>query len=452
MTIPLEFNQKPVRVAMSATSKTIPFARKVIALAGAALLLQTVSQAQLNEITVSRSPSLAIPDLAFIQDQITVNAPAGKLIETVDLTYNFSHQWPADLSIDLQSQEGGFEGSFDLRPPPAPSGQGFSPRQFQGYVRTFEGLTGFQGESASQTFTLSAVDQAGIDSGILNSWSITIHYLQTPTISQVILSSNIAQTALIPTAITIIGANFTFLSHNNPGNARVTITGPGAPWDFPVPPNITQTGNTVSITAFFGNNPGNFAVTITNPSGANVSAPFTLVAPGPPDVVSMAPDSFQATGTPHTVDVRGSSFIDSQQQRLQVSLQGPGGANIIIPQGQIIGSGGGLVRFSHAFVPGDEGDWTLTLTTAFGSDSIAFTVVGEVQPTLEIVREGDMVKVSWPSELIGWILHRTANPAGGWAPVLGTPPIEGGKYVRRYPIDMPEPPLKGVFLYRLQRQ
>ena len=114
-----------------------------------------------GQFTQTRSPSLAITDNTTVSDAITVadSGTATSVTVAVDIT----HTYIGDLKIDLIAPDGTTELVRSR------SGGGTDDID-QTYTPDFEG------ESIAGTWTLRIRDNANLDSGTLNSWTLTINH------------------------------------------------------------------------------------------------------------------------------------------------------------------------------------------------------------------------------------------------------------------------------------
>ena len=123
-----------------------------------------------GQFTQTRSPSLAITDNTTVSDAITVadSGTATSVTVAVDIT----HTYIGDLKIDLVAPDGTTKMLHNR------SGGGTDDID-QTYTPDFEG------ESIAGTWTLRIRDNANLDSGTLNSWTLTINHGSTTTASPV---------------------------------------------------------------------------------------------------------------------------------------------------------------------------------------------------------------------------------------------------------------------------
>lgn len=143
--------------------------------------------------TFSASPALPVPDLSTVMHTITVPPTAG-VVADLDVALNISHTWVGDLIVTLT--HGATTVTIVDRPGRSTSGAGCSQNNFSGIVLDDDGLGGaieelctanltsppsytpsgalsaFNGMPVTGDWTLTVSDNAGADSGMLNSWSL----------------------------------------------------------------------------------------------------------------------------------------------------------------------------------------------------------------------------------------------------------------------------------------
>jgi subtilisin-like proprotein convertase family protein len=131
------------------------------------------------------SGSQTITDLATLRSSINVNGLSGA-IRDVNVRLDISHTWDADLDVFLISPQGR---RIELFTDVGGSGDGFSATMlddeasasvafgaapFSGAFRPEGSLSAMDGLNANGTWLLEITDDAGLDIGRLNSWSITL--------------------------------------------------------------------------------------------------------------------------------------------------------------------------------------------------------------------------------------------------------------------------------------
>ncbi len=126
-----------------------------------------------------------------IMDNVTVistlSVPGSVTISDVNVTLNITHTWDDDLQIELVSPNSTTVMLINLRGgdgdnftdttlnDEAPTAIFSGTPPFTGSFRPEVSLTNFDGENAQGTWTLRITDTFAVDTGALNSWSITLN-------------------------------------------------------------------------------------------------------------------------------------------------------------------------------------------------------------------------------------------------------------------------------------
>lgn len=129
-----------------------------------------IAQGYDDEMTLSRSPNLFIPDAtqnecgSWVEDFLSFPVPQEAIVLYVDITFTISHFFPSDLVVLLQCGDdtNAVEILWNM------DGQG-SP-----YTRT--GIWSFYGLKATSQWKLRVRDCSWLGSGTLVSWSVTMCY------------------------------------------------------------------------------------------------------------------------------------------------------------------------------------------------------------------------------------------------------------------------------------
>jgi subtilisin-like proprotein convertase family protein len=126
----------------------------------------------------------AIPDIASFTSEVVVTGYAS--ITDLNVTLDITHTWASDLivtlispsqtRVELFNKVGGgndhFRGTTLDDEAATPIGSGGAP--FSGVFRPSELLSAFDGEDANGVWTLEVIDSRFDDTGVLNSWSLTV--------------------------------------------------------------------------------------------------------------------------------------------------------------------------------------------------------------------------------------------------------------------------------------
>ena len=123
-----------------------------------------------GQFTQTRSPNLTIPDLATVSDTITV--PDSETATSVSVEVDITHNYIGDLKIDIIAPDGT---SITLHD----NSGGSTDNIDQPYAPLFGSIP------ISGVWTLQIHDRDAPDPGVLNSWTLTINYGTTTTVSPV---------------------------------------------------------------------------------------------------------------------------------------------------------------------------------------------------------------------------------------------------------------------------
>jgi subtilisin-like proprotein convertase family protein len=226
--------------------------------------------------TFSNNTPVAIPDNnpAGITSTVDVSG-AGPYLWDANVTLNITHTFPGDLDITLTSPSGtvvtlttdnagtsdnAFAGTTfdDQADPNSQIPYAVNPNMVTDHTYTTnvvaspltpeEPLSAFNGEDPNGTWTLKVVDDAGLDTGTLNSWSLEITTLDTAPTNDT--SANFAN--MTPVAI----------PDNDPTGITSTINVSG------FATSLCDVNVTLNITHTF---PGDLDITLTSPSGTVVT-------------------------------------------------------------------------------------------------------------------------------------------------------------------------------------
>jgi subtilisin-like proprotein convertase family protein len=133
----------------------------------------------------TNSTPVAIPDVSTITSTVTASTAVTPL-NGASVTLNITHTFDADLRIYLTSPAGtqlalalnrggsgdNFTGTVFIDSAATPIASGAAP--FTGQYQPEQPLSTFAGQNANGTWTLTVQDTAGIDTGTLSSWTLTL--------------------------------------------------------------------------------------------------------------------------------------------------------------------------------------------------------------------------------------------------------------------------------------
>lgn len=181
----------------------------VVMLAVALLLSLPAVEAASGSKSGINSSSLSIPDGcdtdpqhtpspgcgAWVSSSITISgAPSNATVTGIDVYFEIKHTCVEDLIVEI--------GSYRLLDLP----DGYCTVDIK---KTVSGITDFNGQSPNGAWNLWAIDEAYVDTGSLDSWSITVHYV-TPksTTSLQVLDKQVAlgQTVTLAAKLTSFGS------------------------------------------------------------------------------------------------------------------------------------------------------------------------------------------------------------------------------------------------------
>ena len=120
--------------------------------------------ANMASASASASPGTAVADFATVTSQVVIGGTP-LLVDRVDIAVNISHTYIGDLTVTLTSPSG-TTSTLVNRP-----GNGGASQD--NIVFTLESVQ-FWGELSNGTWTLKVSDGASTDTGILNSWTLTV--------------------------------------------------------------------------------------------------------------------------------------------------------------------------------------------------------------------------------------------------------------------------------------
>ena len=119
-------------------------------------------------VSRSSAPAVAIPDLGAVEDALQV--PESGTVVAVTVGVNISHTWVADLQVTLIAPDGTQVVLHDHT-------GGSSDNIVTSYpdvTAPAQSLSALQGKPINGTWRLQVKDNAGLDSGTLNSWTLTL--------------------------------------------------------------------------------------------------------------------------------------------------------------------------------------------------------------------------------------------------------------------------------------
>ena len=209
-----------------------------------------------GQFTQTRSPHLTIPDLATVSDTITV--PDSETATSVSVEVDITHNYIGDLKIDIIAPDGT---SITLHD----NSGGSTDNIDQPYAPLFGSIP------ISGVWTLQIHDRTAPDPGVLNSWTLTINYGTTTTVSPVTDISGSGDVYYVTVSATQDGTyNLDLVSsdHNIADAANNSLT------------NTATTGAdqtyTVSTAVIDNTNPRLASIERSSPTSQNTNSQFLI--------------------------------------------------------------------------------------------------------------------------------------------------------------------------------
>ena len=296
-----------------------------------------------GQFTQTRSPNLTLPNLQTVSDTITVSD--SETATSVTVAVNITHAYIGDLKVDLVAPDGTTNTLHNR------SGGG-DDDIFKTYYPSFGSIP------ISGVWTLRINDNYDADSGVLNSWTLTINYdtiTTTTTVNPVTDISGSGDTYYVTVSSTVDGTyNLDLVSsgHNiaddagNPLTNTAPATGPD------------QTYN-VSITTTDTTNPTLELIERYSPSSATTSSQ-TLVyrVTFSEDVIGVGADDFALSpgssgevGTSSSTTTTGSeTFTKTRSPALAIPDLTTVSDSITIPDSGAATSVSVTVNISHTYI------------------------------------------------------------------------------------------------------
>ncbi len=237
-----------------------------------------------------------------VTSTLEVNMP-GTIDDLNVANLSGTHSWLGDLTFELTSPEGttvvlvdqiceglpDFDISFDDEadgPPPCPYNDG-------GTYTPFESLSAFDGEVASGTWTLTIIDNADQDGGILESWGLGICVIPSAALS---LSAQSAEICA--------GEDYSFevtASLGFAGDVNLSVSGLPAGASANIDSNPVAPGGVATVSLSGLDVPGTYPLTITGDDGSSsVDATLSLIIDPP----TAAPNLTEPANGATSVDVQ----------------------------------------------------------------------------------------------------------------------------------------------------
>jgi subtilisin-like proprotein convertase family protein len=177
-------------------------------------------------LTVSATPALAIPDNWAAGVTSTINVPNAMIITSVSVNVGITHTYQGDLEVALigpdnttvllHNKTGGSIDNINTT--------------YNITTRSAQALTAFNGKSTSGAWNLRVRDLAAVDTGTLNSWTVTFNGYYTLTINTAIPDNNatgITSTINVPATGTIVSLRVLVdITHTFQGDLEVALIGP----------------------------------------------------------------------------------------------------------------------------------------------------------------------------------------------------------------------------------
>ena len=309
-----------------------------------------------GQFTQTRSPNLTLPNLQTVSDTITVSD--SETATSVTVAVNITHAYIGDLKIDLIAPDGTTNTLHNR------SGGG-DDDIFKTYYPSFGSIP------ISGVWTLRINDNYYADSGVLNSWTLTINYdtiTTTTTVNPVTDISGSGDTYYVTVSSTVDGTyNLDLVSsgHNiadDAGNS-MTNTAPATGTD--------QTYN-VSITTTDTTNPTLELIERYSPSSATTSSQTLVyrvtfsedvIGVGADDF-ALSPDSSGEVGTSSSTTTTGSeTFTKTRSPALAIPDLTTVSDSITIPDSGAATSVSVTVNISHTYI----GDLSVVLIAPDGT-------------------------------------------------------------------------------------
>ena len=309
-----------------------------------------------GQFTQTRSPNLTIPDLATVSDTITV--PDSETATSVSVEVDITHNYIGDLKIDIIAPDGT---SITLHD----NSGGSTDNIDQPYAPLFGSIP------ISGVWTLQIHDRTAPDPGVLNSWTLTINYGTTTTVSPVTDISGSGDVYYVTVSATQDGTyNLDLVSsdHNIVDAANNSLT------------NTATTGAdqtyTVSTAVIDNTNPRLASIERYNPATENTDSQ-TLV--------------YKATFSEDVTGVTASDFVLSPSSTGRVSgttqvtgISGSGDTYYVTVSSSTDGTYNlDLVSSDHNIV--DAANNSLTNTATTGADqtyTVSTAVIDNTNPRL----------------------------------------------------------------------
>ena len=309
-----------------------------------------------GQFTQTRSPNLTLPNLQTVSDTITVSD--SETATSVTVAVNITHAYIGDLKIDLIAPDGTTNTLHNR------SGGG-DDDIFKTYYPSFGSIP------ISGVWTLRINDNYYADSGVLNSWTLTINYdtiTTTTTVNPVTDISGSGDTYYVTVSSTVDGTyNLDLVSsgHNIADDASnpLTNTAPATGTD--------QTYN-VSITTTDTTNPTLELIERYSPSSATTSSQTLVyrvtfsedvIGVGADDF-ALSPDSSGEVGTSSSTTTTGSeTFTKTRSPALAIPDLTTVSDSITIPDSGAATSVSVTVNISHTYI----GDLSVVLIAPDGT-------------------------------------------------------------------------------------
>lgn len=204
---------------------------------------------------VSTDVPVTIPDVTLVTSNLTVSGRSGAITD-VNVTLDITHTFTGDLQITLIAPDGtrivlsqnngsggnDFSGTIFDDEATTPIGSGVAP--FSGSFRPDQLLSLLDGKNANGLWQLEIDDQAEIDVGVLNSWSLTIATASTQPLSYSLSGPNSSAFAINSVTGQITVANSTLLDFETTPVFNLIVTATDG--------MLSDTGNvTINLTDVF---------------------------------------------------------------------------------------------------------------------------------------------------------------------------------------------------------
>ena len=295
-----------------------------------------------GQFTQTRSPNLTLPNLQTVSDTITVSD--SETATSVTVAVNITHAYIGDLKVDLVAPDGTTNTLHNR------SGGG-DDDIFKTYYPSFGSIP------ISGVWTLRINDNYDADSGVLNSWTLTINYdtiTTTTTVNPVTDISGSGDTYYVTVSSTVDGTyNLDLVSsgHNiadDAGNPLTNTATTGADQTYTVSTTVTDTTNpTLELIERYS---PSSATTSSQTLVYRVTFSEDVIGVGADDF-ALSPGSSGEVGTSSSTTTTGSeTFTKTRSPALAIPDLTTVSDSITIPDSGAATSVSVTVNISHTYI------------------------------------------------------------------------------------------------------